>query len=280
MNLGVLTAKPGTVPYQKDSLEIKLEELGLWKPEELIFDYSLVLPMDKHVVARNGRHEMDWRLEEGALVIRPHTLVNFVHYAGGQTGEDGCFGSASRMSEPALVFETGDGVEEYFRFHFLARGGNLTEIVRIYKDHPEMQQIDLSYVKALDLLGLGEKAPEDFRRKYDEMIFGNRTQVVNELYQLSFKEQELKKKIESVQKNAKGTPHERDVVFLTWEEKETLRDIPGERARLLNRAKELGVDSWSEKISLIPGVEVTASEFFKGVQEYHSQQTLKQAQRN
>lgn len=283
MRLGVLISRPRTGPYRQDALEVKFTELGILKALETDMNYNLILPMEKHAEISDNRYgSPKWKLNNGSIIISPYELMNLGQNAEHSIGSDGCFSSALRISKPAFVFETGESVEMYFRFHSVAsRYGRKTlqETAEFLKNRQDNEQwMDLSYVEALDLLGL--PAPEDFRRKYDVKIFGKKTEIVKKLYELSVREPQLKKDIERITQNCKGIPYEGDEVFVTFKQRGQLIGVYSERGRLLEEASQLGINDWNEKVDLAPGLSVIASDFLKGVREYHSKIVLEQNQRN
>ena len=59
---------------------------------------------------------------------------------------------------------------------------NLQETAELLKNRPDKEKwIDLSYVQAMDLLGLEEKVPEDFRKMHDTKIYAKRIDLLKKL---------------------------------------------------------------------------------------------------
>ncbi|MBI4116448.1 hypothetical protein HY449_01750 [Candidatus Pacearchaeota archaeon] len=280
--LGVLRSHWRFVPYKASEIDNKLAALKIIEPEKS-FGHNFVLPMDRYAeYSDNGYTGPEWKLKEGQIIIPPYDFSRFGQNAEYSLGKDGCFSTALRISKPALEFHTGEDVELFFRFNNAIsryRQKNLQETAEFLKNRSDNERwMDLSYVEALDLLGL--PAPKDFREKYDARVLDDRIKIVKELYELSVKEPQLKNDIERITKNCKGSPYEGDEVFVTAKQRGQLGDVYSERGRFLEKAVQLGINDWNERVDLAPGLSVVASEFLKGVQEYHSKIILKQAERN
>jgi len=281
-SLGVLTSSPGLIPYQheKSPLEIKLEELGVWEswnPRKFDFDHSLVLPMKKYVkISDAGHSSQRLELKEEPLVLSPHELMYLGQHV---EAENELF--RTLKNAPAIFVETGEDVEKYFRFHnnilFGHKVRTLADIEKIMQKNSKEERekyLDTSYTATLDLLGI--EVPEDFRRNYDGKIYRKRTDVIKEIYGLGVSEQFLRGEIQKIKRNC----GKQDEVFMTWGQRARLKDVSQKRATLLQEASALGMSDWNEKIELMPGLSVVASQFYKDTQEYHSEQTLERAQRN
>ena len=163
--MGVLTSVPN-LPFKKGIAET--------------FSPYLILPMEKHVD--------DLKLKKGSIDISVcGSLSQFLlgKDASYKIGEDGCFSSAWKISKPSFLLEVGKDVETYFRIHNVMPrypGKNLQEVAELLKNKPGSDaRIDTSYVQAMDLLGLEEKVPEDFRKMHDTEIYAKRKDLLKKL---------------------------------------------------------------------------------------------------
>jgi len=163
--LGVLTSIPN-LPFKKGTAET--------------FSPYLILPMERHVD--------DLKLKKGSIDISVYgSLSQFLlgKDASYEIWEGGCFSSAWKISKPSFMLEVGKDVETYFRIHNVMPwypGKSLQEVAELLKNKPDSgARIDTSYVLAMDLLGLEEKVPEDFRKMHDTEIYAKRIDLLKKL---------------------------------------------------------------------------------------------------
>jgi hypothetical protein len=111
------------------------------------------------------------------------------------------------------------------------------EVDDYFQGERPIRSKDLSYIEALELLGL--EVPSVLRKEYDEKRHRDKVFVIKRLEELFQEEEALKAKIDNVR--AKKGRHfliesDVDVAFLTWGEREKLDEINREIHRYLESA--------------------------------------------
>ncbi len=258
-------------------------------------NYNLILPMEKHTEISDNRYNSSkWKLKDGPIIIPPYELMSLGQNAEHSIGRDGCFSRALRISKPAFFVETGENVEKYFRFHSVVSiygRKTLQETAEFLKNRQDNEQwMDLSYVEALDLLGL--PAPEDFRRKYDREMRERKMNVLENLKKLTEKEAGLRGRINNIFASVKVGTYSPDGVGITVCENEDdaraisigqrmdLEKVRGEIKNYLMRAMELEMHKTDMRIDLQPGVTMNVPQYVLGMWERYVGKQLPKEQRN
>lgn len=190
LRLGILTSKPRFEIGDGEGLGdfLKSTDSELSGPR-------IVLPTEKYAAKIHEKFSTpEWELKEGEIQIRSFEFVNF-DPSGEKAESSGFFGISSHdhpSSRRLLVRIGSEQVEGYFR---LDRS--------TLKD--DISDSEIGYVEALDLLGIGDQAPNDFRKGYNEKIHESKIEILDNLRGLLSEEERLIKDINNVYEQVGGT---------------------------------------------------------------------------
>lgn len=142
----------------------------------------IILPTERYVEKRGGDFsDKKWGLVERQIQISPF--------------EFHCFNAEGEKTEPygAMIERQEDGNQSH-RDTLLIRVGE--DIPKYFRSYGGLFKDDISYVEALDLLGIENQAPEDFLIQYNQGIGEAKKNIIESLRELTIKKSVLKKNIE------------------------------------------------------------------------------------
>jgi len=151
---------------------------------------------------------------------------------------------------------------------------------RFSKDAMGLPYLDLSYVDALQLLGL--EIPYNFRQSYDEAVRKKKYEIARRLLRLVEQEKSLDKRIETVYSAIRtGTmiegggitvvEDEDDAKVVTLGDKMRVREIENEIRSTLKKALKLKMNQDSIEIGeILPGISIRMDQLITGLSKAYN----------
>ena len=192
---------------------------------------SIAFIFDTSSYASRQHNNYGWKLEEKPLAID-------WYYFGG---------SALQVGK--------EKIEDYFRVH----GKLPVDIFTLCQSSGYHSHLDISYVRAMDLLGAGEMVSPEFRgayKKTGEIVLEQSVRKIESLLESQIKE---RREIKSVESASKGHDDAADiiggdvgVVLLTVGNRDRIDNAQYEIINLLSIVKDLGFNEFDQKLTRVP----------------------------
>ena len=213
---------------------------------------KIIFPTEKYVKKEDGNSRKKWELKEGPITLDWYEFTSL---------DKEIYRRSTKMPNDfahlknSLIFHLGKEVEQYFE-------GD--------------SYLDTSYVEALNLLE--HKAPERFRKKYDEELYQTRVRIINKLEELTEREVKLGAEIKSIYGSIKNggfmmggaitiVEDEDDARVVSIGPRMKLKEIIEEIQEYLKQGIELGMQKGSLRIEQKPRMEVNIPSYISGMCE-------------